>query len=174
MEIIEKAFTLMLSPEKLVHYSGKAVGIILTLIAIYVFYKLFVMALDKTLKARLADEHLKMLASLVRSALRYVAFFIMFITVLQQLGVNVTALLASAGILGLAISFGSQNMIRDVIAGIFIIVESQYAIGDEVQISGIKGKIEKMSLRLTVIKDEAGTIHTIPNGNISVVQNFGR
>ncbi len=174
MEIIKNTLSLMFAPDKLVHYTGKILGVILSVIVIYFFYKAFILALDKTLRNKLSDERLKMLLSVFRSALRYVAFFIMFLTVLQQFGVNVTALLASAGILGLAISFGSQNLVRDVIAGIFIILENQYMVGDQVQIAGIKGKIENMSLRLTVIKDEAGTTHTIPNGNITVVQNFSR
>lgn len=174
MKIINNALALIFAPDKLVYYTGKILGIVLSLVIIYFFYKAFILALDKTLRGKLSDERLKMLFSVFRSALRYVAFFIMFITVLQQFGVNVTALLASAGILGLAISFGSQNLVRDVIAGIFIILENQYMVGDQVQIAGIKGKIENMSLRLTVIKDEAGTTHTIPNGNIAVVQNFSR
>lgn len=164
----------MFSPQKLVHYSGKALGIIFSIIVIYVLYKLILIALNRTLKDRLKDERMLMLVSLGKSVLRYAAFIIMFVTVMQQLGINITALLASAGILGLGISFGSQNLVRDVIAGVFIILENQFSVGDEVRISGIKGKIQKMSLRLTVIKDDAGTTHTIPNGNISIVQNLGR
>lgn len=174
MDIINQAFELLFSADKLVHYSGKALGIILSVVAIYLLYKIIVIGLDRTLKDRLADERMKMLVALGKSVLRYAAFIIIFVTILQQLGINITALLASAGILGLGISFGSQNLVRDVIAGIFIIIEKQFAVGDQVQISGIKGKVKKMGLRLTVIKDEAGTTHTIPNGNIAVVQNFSR
>lgn len=174
MDIFKEASLIVFSPEKIVNYSGKALGIVLSIIVIYILYKLVVLSLDRALKGRLEDDRLKILASLGRSTLRYVAFIIMFMTILQQLGINIAALLAGAGILGLAISFGSQNLVRDVIAGIFIILEKQFTVGDQVQISGIKGKIQKMSLRLTVIKDQAGTTHSIPNGNISVVQNFSR
>jgi small conductance mechanosensitive channel len=174
MDLFKQASAIIFSPEKLVNYSGKALGIILSVVAIYILYKAIVIGLDRTLKNRLDDDRMKMLLSLGKSVLRYAAFIIIFITVMQQLGINITALLAGAGILGLGISFGSQNLVRDIISGIFIIIEKQFYLGDKVQISGIKGKVEKMSLRITVIKDEAGTTHSIPNGNISVVQNLSR
>ena len=166
--------TLLFSPEKMVQYSMKALAIIVSLAVIYVFYKIIVVAMDRALRDRLSESRRRIIASLVRSVLRYAAFFIMFITVMQQLGVNITALIASAGILGLAVSFGSQNLVRDLIAGFFIILENQYTIGDTVQIAGIKGKIANMSLRLTVLKTEDGSTHSIPNGNIAIVQNFSR
>ncbi len=172
MEFLKKTYAMLFSPEKIVDYSGRALGIAFSIIAVYILYKILVLALERSIKRRLVDDRMKMLFSLGRSALRYVAFIIIFITVLQQLGINITALLAGAGILGLAISFGSQNLVRDIISGIFIVLENQFTLGDQIQISGIKGRVEKMSLRLTVIKDEAGTVHSIPNGNISVVQNF--
>ena len=174
MDILNNIISLLFSPERLVHYSGKALGIVLSIIVIYTLYKLILMGLDRALKDRMADDRMKMLVSLGKSILRYAAFIIMFVTVMQQLGINITALLASAGILGLGISFGAQKLVRDIIAGIFIIIEKQFAVGDQDQISGVKGKVQKMSLRLTVIEDEAGTTHTIPNGNISLVQNFSR
>lgn len=165
---------LIFSPEKMVAYTLKALAIFVSLAVIYVFYKIIVVAMDRALRDRLSESRLKIIASLVRSVLRYAAFFIMFITVMQQLGVNITALIASAGILGLAVSFGSQNLVRDLIAGFFIILENQYTIGDAVQIAGKKGKVHNMSLRLTVLKAEDGSIHSIPNGNIATVQNFSR
>lgn len=174
MKNIQELLSLIFSPEKLASYLGKGLGILLALLVIYVFYKIIILSLDKALKPRLIEHRMALLFSLSKSALRYFVFFIMLITVLQQLGVNITAILASAGILGLAISFGAQNLVRDIISGIFIVIENQFTIGDEVKILGIKGKVEKMSLRMTVIKDEDGTTHTIPNGNVSVVQNLSR
>lgn len=164
----------MFSPEKLVSYSGKAMGMLLSIVAIYAIYKIIVIAIDRTLKNRLNDDRMKMLVSLSKSVLRYAAFVIIFITILQQLGINITALLASAGMLGLAISFGSQNLVRDIISGIFIIIERRFIIGDKVKISGIEGEVTRMTLRMTAIKAEDGTSHTIPNGSIAVVQNFSR
>jgi moderate conductance mechanosensitive channel len=174
MNILKKAYSIMFSPEKVVSYSGKAMGIALSIIVIYAIYKVIVIAIDKTLKDRLNDDRMKMLVSLGKSVLRYAAFVIIFITILQQLGINITALLASAGMLGLAISFGSQNLVKDIISGIFIIIERRFMIGDIVMISGIKGEVIKMTLRMTAIKTEDGTTHTLPNGSIGVVQNFNR
>ena len=174
MDLFNEIKALMFSPEKMVAYTMKALAIIVSLAVIYVFYRIIVVAMDRALKERLAESRLKIIASLVRSLLRYAVFFIMFITAMQQLGVNITALIASAGILGLAVSFGSQNLVRDLISGFFIILEKQYTIGDAVQIMGIKGKVVDMSLRLTVLKAEDGSTHSIPNGNITTVQNFGR
>jgi len=174
MEILHKAYSIIFSPEKIVHYSLKAAGILVSILAIYAIYKLIVIAIDRTLRDRLDDERMMMLVSLGKSSLRYVTLIVILISTLQQLGINITALLAGAGILGFAISFGSQNLVRDIITGIFIIVEKQFILGDEVQISGIKGKISRMTLRMTVITSEDGTSHTIPNGNISLVQNFSR
>jgi small-conductance mechanosensitive channel len=170
----QELLSLIISPEKLVSYAARALSIAFSLFVIYLFYRLIVLGLERGIKKRLRNERLTVLFSLTRSALRYAAFFIMCITVLQQMGINVTALLAGAGILGLAVSFGSQNLVRDLIAGLFIVLEDQYAIGDEVLISGVRGKVEKMSLRLTVIRGEDGTIYSIPNGNISLVQRLSR
>jgi small conductance mechanosensitive channel len=174
MDILKKAYSIMFSPEKLVSYSTKAMGILLSIVVIYAIYKIIVIAIDRTLKNRLRNDRMKMLISLSKSVLRYATFVILFITILQQLGINITALLASAGMLGLAISFGSQNLVRDIISGIFIIIERRFMIGDKVMISGIKGEVIRMTLRMTAIKAEDGTSHTIPNGSITVVQNFSR
>jgi small-conductance mechanosensitive channel len=174
LAMLNEIKALMLSPEKMVHYTMKALAIVVSLAVIYVFYRITVAAMDRALRDRLSESRLRIIASLVRSLLRYAAFFIMFITAMQQLGVNITALIASAGILGLAVSFGSQNLVRDLISGFFIILEKQYAIGDTVQIMGIKGKVSDMSLRLTVLTAGDGSKYSIPNGNITTVQNFGR
>ncbi|MFH1576716.1 MAG: mechanosensitive ion channel domain-containing protein [Candidatus Margulisiibacteriota bacterium] len=174
MDMLDEIKTLIFSPEKMVAYTMKALAIIVSLAVIYIFYRIIIVAMDRALRDRLSENRLKIIASLVRSVLRYAVFFIMFITAMQQLGVNITALIASAGILGLAVSFGSQNLVRDLISGFFIILEKQYTIGDKVQIMGIKGEVSDMSLRLTVLTAEDGSQYSIPNGNITTVQNFGR
>ena len=102
--------TLIFSPEKMVAYTMKALAIIVSLAVIYVFYRIVVAAMDRALRDRLSESRLKIIASLVRSVLRYAVFFIMFITTMQQLGVNITALIASAGILGLSVSYMSLRL----------------------------------------------------------------
>ena len=83
-------------------------------------------------------------------------------------------MLASAGIVGLAIGFGAQTLVRDFINGFLILVENQYDIGDTVKIAGVQGAVEAMTLRRTVLRDDNGTLHTVPSSEIKVVSNLTR
>ncbi|MEA2097831.1 MAG: mechanosensitive ion channel family protein [Patescibacteria group bacterium] len=91
---------------------------------------------------------------------------------LQEAGFDITPLLAAAGITGLAFGFGGQYLIRDLISGLFIILENQYRIGDVVSFSGTGGTVEDISLRMTTIRDLNGTVHHIPHGEIKQVSNL--
>ena len=83
-------------------------------------------------------------------------------------------LLAGVGVAGLAVSFGAQSLVKDMISGFFILLENQFAVGDVVTVNGISGKVERMTLRVVMLRDLEGTLHVIPNGNISVVSNRTR
>ncbi len=87
---------------------------------------------------------------------------------------NPTPLLAGAGLIGLAIGMGSKNLVQDYLAGLFILLEDQYRVGEEVDISGKKGEVVDLTLRRTVIKDAEGIIHYIPNGQIKSSSNLSR
>ncbi|MDP4276609.1 MAG: mechanosensitive ion channel family protein [Bacteroidota bacterium] len=91
--------------------------------------------------------------------------------ILQEFGVKMGPILTSAGIVGVAIGFGGQYLVRDVITGFFIIFENQYRIGDVVTISGITGTVEDITLRVTTLRDADGTVHHIPHGEIKMVSN---
>ena len=78
--------------------------------------------------------------------------------------INIAPILAGAGILGLAISFGAQSLVRDIISGFFILMENQFAVGDVIEAAGKSGVVEKMTLRVVVLRDLEGTMHVIPNG----------
>ncbi|MEO6831031.1 MAG: mechanosensitive ion channel family protein [Chitinophagaceae bacterium] len=91
--------------------------------------------------------------------------------ILAELGVMIGPLLAGAGIVGLAFGFGGQYLIRDIITGLFIILESQYRIGDSITVDKVSGTVEKISLRKTTLRDMDGTVHHIPHGEIKVVSN---
>ena len=93
---------------------------------------------------------------------------------LEQVGVNTGPLLGSVAILGLAISFGSQNLVRDVVNGFFILLENQYAVGELVVIEGMTGKVEKITIRSTWIRAWTGELHVFPNGTISSLTNKAR
>jgi moderate conductance mechanosensitive channel len=104
----------------------------------------------------------------------FVIFFVAVLEILSLLGLNLGPMLASAGIAGLAIGFGAQTLVRDFINGFFILLENQYDIGDIVRIAGVKGTVEHMSLRNTVLRDEDGTVHIVPNSSIQIVSNATR
>jgi len=88
--------------------------------------------------------------------------------------VDIGPLLAGAGILGLAMSFGAQSLVKDVISGFFILVENQFRVGDVIEAGGKTGLVERMSLRLVMLRDNGGALHMVPNGSITTVSNFTR
>lgn len=106
--------------------------------------------------------------------LRSVILTLAMLTLLQELGLMIAPMLAGAGIVGLAFGFGGQYLIRDVITGLFIILENQYRIGDVVDFSGTSGLVEGISLRRTVLRDMDGTVHYVPHGEIKTVSNLSK
>lgn len=101
-------------------------------------------------------------------------FSILILMVLQEFGVVIGPILAAAGIVGLAFGFGGQYLIRDIISGLFIILENQYRIGDVVKFENLGGVVEKISLRMTTLRDLDGTVHHIPHGEIKEVSNYAK
>jgi small-conductance mechanosensitive channel len=92
--------------------------------------------------------------------------------VLSELGINIGPILAGAGVVGIAIGFGAQSLVKDIIAGVFIIMENQYRVGDVVKIADISGLVEQINLRRTILRDLDGIVHSVPNGEIRVASNF--
>jgi len=106
------------------------------------------------------------------SALRYTVIFAAGLSVLGQFNVDLRPVLAGAGVLGLAIGFGAQNLVRDVISGFFIILEGQYAVGDLVEINGVFGRVEWVGLRTTRLREPNGQLRHFANGNITSANNY--
>ncbi len=119
-------------------------------------------------------QQVRTVASVVTSIAVVVIFFVAALQVLSILGFNLGPMLASAGIAGLAIGFGAQALVHDFINGFFILLENQYDIGDTVRIAGVKGAVEGMNLRHTVLRDDDGTVHFVPNSAIQIVSNTTR
>ena len=119
-------------------------------------------------------QQLRTLASVVNGVGLFVILFLAAMQVLQVMRINIGPLLASAGVVGLAIGFGAQTLVHDVINGFFILMENQYDLGDVIKISGVTGTVERMTLRRTVLRDADGTLHNIPNSQITVVSNLTR
>jgi small conductance mechanosensitive channel len=118
------------------------------------------------------------LAHALTTTITVAIWSIVSLLVLDRLGVNLAPLLASAGIAGVALGFGAQSLVKDALSGFFILLENQFGVGDvlEVQTTAnpVSGKVEKFTLRSTVLRAFDGTLHAIPNGNIQVVSNKSR
>ncbi len=132
--------------------------------------------LAERFSSKLDDEEAKKRASTLSSVIHHllvvVVIIVAVITVMGQLGIEIGPVLAAAGIVGLAVGFGAQNLVKDVINGFFILLENQIRVGDVVQIAGKSGLVEKVNLKMTVLRDLHGTVHFIPNGNIDMVSNM--
>ncbi len=111
------------------------------------------------------------LTSVLRNVLGLTITCIVAFMLLAELGVNITPFLTGAGILGVAVGFGSQTLVKDVLSGLFILIEDQFDFGDVVTVAGLTGTVEELNLRRTVIRDEAGVEHHIPNSQITTVSN---
>jgi small-conductance mechanosensitive channel len=126
------------------------------------------------LPSALRAQQLRTLSSVIYSVGVFVIMFLAALQILPLLGINMGPLLASAGIAGLAIGFGAQTLVRDFINGFFILVENQYDIGDTIKLATVQGTVEDMTLRRTVLRDDNGSVHTVPNGEIRIVTNLTR
>ena len=109
--------------------------------------------------------------SVISNLVIVVAFIAAALIVAEQLGISVTPLLAGAGVAGIVFGFGAQNLIKDLINGVFILFEQWYQVDDVVTVAGITGSVERFNLRTTVLRDIEGTVHYIPNGEISMLGN---
>lgn len=114
------------------------------------------------------------LSELLKSIMKYAVYIIAIISILEQIGIETRTLLVGAGVGGLAISFGAQSLIKDIITGFFILFEDQFSVGEYVEIDGMSGIVEAVGLRITKIKGFAGQLHIIPNGQIAKVTNYSR
>ena len=120
------------------------------------------------------DQRRKTLADVFVGLARIAIYVVGGLVALEQIGINTGPILGSVAILGLAISFGSQNLVRDVVNGFFILLENQYAVGDVVELNGKAGSVEKITIRATSVREYSGNLHVIPNGTINMVSNMTR
>lgn len=112
------------------------------------------------------------LGSVVRYLFNIVIVMIAGAMILGELGIEIGPILAAAGVLGLAVGFGAQSLVKDIISGFFIFLEDQIRVGDMVEIAGKSGIVERMNLKMTILRDLAGNVHFVPNGEINVVTNM--
>jgi len=158
----------------------RGVGIAFIIIVSWLAYVLLRRALMGAMHAasgRVEDpsrrQRITTLILLFGSILKYAVIFVAALMILRdQLGLNTTPILAGAGVVGLAVGFGAQNLVRDVVSGFFIIMEGQYSVGDLVEINGVFGRVEEVGLRMTKLKDASGEIRYFPNGSIAAANNY--
>ncbi|MBC7464331.1 MAG: mechanosensitive ion channel [Actinobacteria bacterium] len=116
-------------------------------------------------------ERAKTGGTVLTSTLNAVIWVIALGMILEEFGLNLGPLIASAGVIGLAIGLGAQSIVRDVIAGLFMLIEDQYGVGDQIDVLEISGTVERVGLRITKVRDEAGTLWYLRNGEILKVGN---
>jgi moderate conductance mechanosensitive channel len=166
------------------------VPILLIVIAALIFIRLarlFVHGIVKALFDREATEgtaqelsavevqkRMQTLDDLLGRSLQFFIVVVAGLMVLGQLGVNIAPALAGLGVVGIAVGFGAQSLVRDYLTGALILVENQFAKGDVVRIAGVSGTVEDFTLRRTTLRDLDGVVHTVPNGEIKVASNLTR
>jgi small conductance mechanosensitive channel len=159
--------------------------VILVIVAIYVGLRILQRILGPAIRTAVSaqmegepeveiEKRVDTLSHVVYRTIWIVAVLVGLLTILPELGINISALLAGAGLIGLAVGFGAQSLVKDVISGLFVLIENQYGKGDVVNIAGIGGLVEDVNLRRTLLRDLDGTVHSIPNGEVAVSSNLTR
>ncbi len=133
------------------------------------------LTVERQMKGREEEEieqRVDTLASVFTAGGRVIIVLATLLTLMPLAGISIGPLLAGVGILGLAVGFGAQSLVKDVISGLFILLDNQYSKGDVVTVGGISGLVEDVGIRRTVLRDLDGIVHYIPNGEIAVASNF--
>jgi len=137
------------------------------------FLKVFIKeGINKKIKNKVNGEKSKRAETLISvfgGTLNFVIWITAILMILPEFGVNIAPILAGLGLIGLAVGMAARDIISDFISGLFILLEGQYYVGDRVKISGVEGEIKEITLRRTIIRDEAGLVHSFPNSQIKLV-----
>ncbi len=124
--------------------------------------------------AQVREQQTRTLAGVLYGAANKVIWAVALLTALSEFGINVTPVATLAGLASLALGFGAQNLVRDIITGFYIVLEDQYVVGDTIQFADYAGRVEHLTLRRTVLRDARGALVTIANGEIRTVSNLSR
>jgi small-conductance mechanosensitive channel len=167
-------------------FTRSALSILLILLLSFITWQLIKARIDQKLKEEMPDDdeeaeeggaggsRMGTLLVLLRKFVLAVMFVMVSLIVLSSLGVNIGPLIAGAGVLGLAIGFGAQTLVKDIISGVFFLIDDAFRVGDFIEISGTKGMVEHISLRSLRLRNPRGPIHTIPFGSMGTVTNNSR
>jgi moderate conductance mechanosensitive channel len=167
-----------------VDFAKASLRIVLIVVAAYIGLRLLRLGLNRleTLLIRAAEvtetvpgaalKRVRTLINVLWTIVFVLIWFVVVLTSLGQIGVNVAPILASAGVVGLAVGFGAQNLVKDLVSGFFLILENQVRVGDAAVINGTGGLVEAISFRTIVLRDEAAVVHVFPNGSINTLSNM--
>lgn len=165
----------LLSPEKLAGYAVKAIHLVLVVAIAWLVYLVVTRILRRLLsRGGPKERRARTLVSLIQSLVGYVILFVAVILALRTLGVDYTAILAGAGVVGLAVGFGAQTLVRDFISGFFLLFEDLISVGDFVTVGDVSGTVERVGLRATQLRAFDGILHVIPNGELTKFGNANR
>ena len=160
---------------------SRLTAVLITIAVLFVAYAVLTRFIERRLAPREGEPalsprqlRLRTVSSLVTNVFRWLIGFVVVVVVLRELGVDVQALVVSAGVLGLAVGFGAQSLVKDVITGIFLLFEGLIAVGDVVEVDGHHGAVEAIGLRVTKLRAFDGSLHVVPNGQLAVFTNRSR
>ncbi|XOB42598.1 MAG: mechanosensitive ion channel family protein [Candidatus Nealsonbacteria bacterium] len=155
----------------------QGVKIVFILIAANLINRFLKTIIKKTIEKQIQDNiseqekrmRIETLIAVFEGALKFIIWIVALLMILPEFGLEIAPILASVGVVGLAVGMASRDIVSDFIAGLFIILENQYYIGEKIKVSGIEGRVKEITLRKTVIESSDGSIHSIPNSKVTVV-----
>ena len=160
---------------------SRLTAVFVTIAVLLVAYVVLTRFIERRLAAREGEPgvsprmlRLRTVSSLLTNVFRWLIGFVVLVVVLRELGVDVQALVVSAGVLGLALGFGAQSLVKDVITGLFLLFEGLIAVGDLVEVDGHHGTVEAIGLRVTKLRAFDGSLHVVPNGQLAAFTNRSR
>ena len=162
-------------PEFFSHLLISAIVLVIGLVIIKLGKKIIAgLARRRSKNSKVNSQRSETFRSIITSIFSYIMFFILVTIILSIFGVDVTSLLAAAGVVGIALAFGAQTLVKDLLAGLFIWGEGTIAVGDLVSINDLDGTVESITIRTTSIRNYNGNIYNIPNGDIRTITNMSR
>ena len=179
-DILEMLNTYLKNDDGKLNIIGKLISIAIIVISIKIIVSLTNKIIDKTFKDKgqrnyfTNNKRANTIAQVLKKIVKYILYFIGGLMILEMFNIKTTSILATAGVGGLAIGFGAQSLVKDMITGFFIILEDQFSVGDYIQVLSFEGVVEELGMRVTKLRDFSGELHIIPNGEISVVTNRTR
>lgn len=176
MNVVETLSTVI---SRLPTYTQPIIKTIIVLVFAFLIIKIGSIIIERIFSLKyenvyFSESKQKTLTSLLKSVLKYLTYFVAIVNLLEICGIKTASLLTAAGIGGLAVGFGAQSLVKDIISGFFIIFEDQYNVGDYIEVSQVSGIVEEIGLRITKLRDFSGELHIIPNGEVSIVSNHSK